>query len=118
MGKGLTFDSGGYNIKAGAGSMIEKMKFDMGGAATVAIIAVAILHYCHSGPSLSRQASRSDLLACMPSSWQVRGRCSARRVRWRSSLPRASRCTSSTCLLLSVTVCYCLWLSVTVCDCL
>lgn len=33
IGKGLTFDSGGYNIKAGAGSMIELMKFDMGGAA-------------------------------------------------------------------------------------
>lgn len=32
IGKGLTFDSGGYNIKAGAGSMIEMMKFDMGGA--------------------------------------------------------------------------------------
>jgi leucyl aminopeptidase len=32
VGKGLTFDSGGYNIKAGAGSMIERMKFDMGGA--------------------------------------------------------------------------------------
>jgi leucyl aminopeptidase len=32
VGKGLTFDSGGYNIKAGAGSMIELMKFDMGGA--------------------------------------------------------------------------------------
>jgi leucyl aminopeptidase len=29
VGKGLTFDSGGYNIKAGAGSMIEMMKFDM-----------------------------------------------------------------------------------------
>ena len=36
MGKGLTFDSGGYNIKAGAGSLIEKMKFDMGGAGAVA----------------------------------------------------------------------------------
>eukprot|EP00894_Picocystis_sp_ML_P004924 jgi/Pico_ML_1/55441/g1124.t1 len=33
VGKGLTFDSGGYNIKAGPGSMIELMKFDMGGAA-------------------------------------------------------------------------------------
>ncbi|KAG2422596.1 hypothetical protein HXX76_015923 [Chlamydomonas incerta] len=32
VGKGLTFDSGGYNLKAGAGSMIELMKFDMGGA--------------------------------------------------------------------------------------
>jgi leucyl aminopeptidase len=33
VGKGLTFDSGGYNIKAGAGSLIEMMKFDMGGSA-------------------------------------------------------------------------------------
>jgi leucyl aminopeptidase len=32
VGKGLTFDSGGYNIKAGPGSMIEMMKFDMGGS--------------------------------------------------------------------------------------
>ncbi len=30
VGKALTFDSGGYNLKAGAGSMIEMMKFDMG----------------------------------------------------------------------------------------
>lgn len=35
VGKGLTFDSGGYNIKAGAGSMIEMMKFDMGGSGAV-----------------------------------------------------------------------------------
>ena len=35
VGKGLTFDSGGYNVKAGPGSMIELMKFDMGGAAAV-----------------------------------------------------------------------------------
>ncbi|KAI8475093.1 MAG: cytosol aminopeptidase family, catalytic domain-containing protein [Monoraphidium minutum] len=33
VGKGLTFDSGGYNLKAGPGSMIELMKFDMGGSA-------------------------------------------------------------------------------------
>ena len=26
VGKGLTFDSGGYNLKAGAGSLIEMMK--------------------------------------------------------------------------------------------
>lgn len=31
IGKGLTFDAGGYNLKV-AGSMIEMMKFDMGGA--------------------------------------------------------------------------------------
>lgn len=35
VGKGLTFDSGGYNLKAGPGSMIEMMKFDMGGSAAV-----------------------------------------------------------------------------------
>lgn len=35
VGKGVTFDTGGYNIKAGPGSLIEKMKFDMGGSAAV-----------------------------------------------------------------------------------
>jgi leucyl aminopeptidase len=39
---GLTFDSGGYNLKAGAGSMIELMKFDMGGCAAVLGCAKAI----------------------------------------------------------------------------
>lgn len=42
VGKGLTFDSGGYNLKAGAGSMIELMKFDMGGCASVLGAAKAI----------------------------------------------------------------------------
>ncbi len=28
VGKGVTFDCGGYNIKAGPGCMIEMMKFD------------------------------------------------------------------------------------------
>lgn len=42
VGKGLTFDSGGLNIKAGAGSMIEMMKFDMGGAAATLGAAKAI----------------------------------------------------------------------------
>ena len=42
IGKGLTFDSGGLNIKAGAGSMIEMMKFDMGGAAATLGAAKAI----------------------------------------------------------------------------
>lgn len=35
VGKAVTFDSGGYNLKAGAGSMIELMKWDMGGSGTV-----------------------------------------------------------------------------------
>ena len=34
IGKGLTFDSGGYNLKVGA-SQIEMMKYDMGGSAAV-----------------------------------------------------------------------------------
>jgi leucyl aminopeptidase len=34
VGKGLTFDSGGYNLKV-AGSQIEMMKYDMGGSAAV-----------------------------------------------------------------------------------
>jgi leucyl aminopeptidase len=42
VGKGLTFDSGGYNIKAGGGSMIELMKFDMGGCGSVLGAAKAI----------------------------------------------------------------------------
>ncbi|CAI5521897.1 unnamed protein product [Closterium sp. Naga37s-1] len=42
IGKGLTFDSGGYNLKAGPGSMIHLMKFDMGGAAAVLGAAKAI----------------------------------------------------------------------------
>ena len=34
VGKGLTFDSGGYNLKVG-GAQIDMMKFDMGGSASV-----------------------------------------------------------------------------------
>ncbi|SBT43229.1 leucine aminopeptidase [Plasmodium ovale wallikeri] len=35
VGKGITFDSGGYNLKASPGSMIDLMKFDMSGCAAV-----------------------------------------------------------------------------------
>ncbi|XP_015892723.3 leucine aminopeptidase 1 [Ziziphus jujuba] len=42
VGKGLTFDSGGYNIKTGPGCSIELMKTDMGGAAAVLGAAKAI----------------------------------------------------------------------------
>ena len=41
VGKGLTFDSGGYNLK-GTGSQIEMMKYDMGGSAAVLGTARAI----------------------------------------------------------------------------
>ncbi|KAF8389218.1 hypothetical protein HHK36_025911 [Tetracentron sinense] len=42
VGKGLTFDSGGYNIKTGPGCSIEFMKFDMGGSAAILGAAKAI----------------------------------------------------------------------------
>ncbi len=41
VGKGLTFDSGGYNLKVGA-AQIDMMKFDMGGSAAVLGAAKAI----------------------------------------------------------------------------
>lgn len=41
VGKGLTFDSGGYNLKVGA-SQIEMMKYDMGGCGAVLGAARAI----------------------------------------------------------------------------
>ncbi|MFM9109087.1 MAG: leucyl aminopeptidase, partial [Prochlorococcaceae cyanobacterium] len=41
VGKGLTFDAGGYNLKT-AGSQIEMMKYDMGGSAAVLGAARAI----------------------------------------------------------------------------
>ncbi|BBN08546.1 leucyl aminopeptidase [Marchantia polymorpha subsp. ruderalis] len=42
VGKGLTFDSGGYNLKTGPGCSIEIMKIDMGGAAAAIGAAKAI----------------------------------------------------------------------------
>jgi leucyl aminopeptidase len=42
IGKGLTFDSGGLNLKTGFGSSIELMKTDMGGAAATLGAAKAI----------------------------------------------------------------------------
>ncbi|ABX09317.1 leucyl aminopeptidase [Prochlorococcus marinus] len=48
VGKGLTFDSGGYNLKVGA-SQIEMMKYDMGGSAAVIGAARAIGELAPSG---------------------------------------------------------------------
>jgi leucyl aminopeptidase len=42
VGKGLTFDSGGLNLKTGIGSSIELMKTDMGGSAAALGAAKAI----------------------------------------------------------------------------
>ena len=44
VGKGLTFDSGGLNLKTGIGSSIELMKTDMGGSAAALGAAKAIAH--------------------------------------------------------------------------
>ena len=52
VGKGLTFDSGGYNLKAGAGSMIELMKFDMGGSAATLGAAAAVAGLAPAGPAV------------------------------------------------------------------
>ncbi|KAH0461379.1 hypothetical protein IEQ34_008954 [Dendrobium chrysotoxum] len=43
VGKGLTFDSGGYNIKTGPACSIDLMKFDMGGSA--AAFGAAKVHF-------------------------------------------------------------------------
>ena len=45
VGKGLTFDSGGYNLKVGA-AQIDMMKFDMGGSAAVigAMRSLSLIH--------------------------------------------------------------------------
>ena len=42
VGKGLTYDSGGYNLKPSAGGSIELMKFDMGGSAATLGCAAAV----------------------------------------------------------------------------
>ncbi|MFM7888291.1 MAG: leucyl aminopeptidase, partial [Pseudanabaena sp.] len=44
VGKGLTFDSGGLNLKTGLGSSIELMKTDMGGSAAALGAAKVIAH--------------------------------------------------------------------------
>jgi len=44
VGKGLTFDSGGLNLKTGVGSSIELMKTDMGGSAAALGAAKVIAH--------------------------------------------------------------------------
>ncbi|THG14538.1 hypothetical protein TEA_025275 [Camellia sinensis var. sinensis] len=49
VGKGLTFDSGGYNIKTGPGCSIEFMKFDMGDAEGRLTLADALVYACNQG---------------------------------------------------------------------
>ncbi|KAJ0724374.1 putative aminopeptidase [Helianthus annuus] len=57
VGKGLTFDIGGYNIKKGSGSM-DLMKCDMGGSATVLSAAKALCH----GVNFRLTCSNLDLI--------------------------------------------------------
>jgi hypothetical protein len=65
IGKGLTFDSGGYNLKAGAGSMIELMKFDMGGCAAVLGTAKAISQLRPNVSSDQRRLTRDTVVECV-----------------------------------------------------
>jgi len=55
----LGFYSGGYNIKAGPGSSIELMKFDMGGSAAVLGAAKAIGEIKPPGVEVSFSHSHS-----------------------------------------------------------
>lgn len=55
VGKGLTFDSGGYNLKVGSG--IEMMKFDMGGAAAVLGAAQVLAALKPKGVTVSPKSS-------------------------------------------------------------
>ena len=60
VGKGLTFDSGGYNLKVGG--MIEMMKFDMGGAGAVLGAAQAIAGIKPEGVEVSHPPRRGASL--------------------------------------------------------
>ena len=57
VGKGLTFDSGGYNLKVGG--MIEMMKFDMGGAGAVLGAAQALAGIKPEGVEVSDSPTSS-----------------------------------------------------------
>ena len=67
IGKGLTFDSGGYNIKV---AMMEKMKFDMGGAGAVLGTARVVAETAPPGvevllrPRHGRRSNPQTLAAC------------------------------------------------------
>ena len=120
VGKGLTFDSGGYNIKAGAGSMIEKMKFDSAHAARpprarrarrahaartprarrahVTRSRNAALHRTRRAarertPSASTRARRVARELLCVRQWAARPLCSALHGPSAASSQRASRCT-------------------------
>eukprot|EP01083_Nonionella_stella_P028348 78067_1 len=54
IGKGVCFDSGGYNLKAGAGSLIENMKYDMAGSAAVIGTFAALSTYFKHNPSIAK----------------------------------------------------------------
>ncbi|KAK6151591.1 hypothetical protein DH2020_014226 [Rehmannia glutinosa] len=61
VGKGLTFDSGGYNIKTGPGCSIELMKFDMGGSAAVLGAAKALGQIKPAGVELENMISGTGM---------------------------------------------------------
>ena len=64
VGKGLTFDSGGYNLKVGG--MIEMMKFDKGGACAVLGAAYAISQMQPADAEVGCCISKAQARSCCP----------------------------------------------------
>ena len=84
VGKGLTYDSGGYNLKPSAGGMIELMKFDMGGFWPVSVCIDATRHHrdhvCFAQAPRRRSAARRPSLPwrCRTVARRVEINCNAR----------------------------------------
>jgi len=55
IGKGVCFDSGGYNLKAGAASLIENMKYDMAGSAAVIGTFATLSRYLQNNPRAAKE---------------------------------------------------------------
>mmetsp|Transcript_14913 Transcript_14913/g.30337 ORF Transcript_14913/g.30337 Transcript_14913/m.30337 type:complete len:534 (-) Transcript_14913:516-2117(-) len=69
VGKAITFDSGGINLKTGPGCMLELMKFDMGGAATILGVAKTIAQLRTPGVELHFIAAACENM-CSGSSYR------------------------------------------------
>ena len=66
VGKGLTFDSGGYNLKAGAGSMIEMMKVSTARAALCHVVATRRRRAAWTAPQVAFHRRPRCLAASTP----------------------------------------------------
>ena len=66
IGKGVCFDSGGYNIKAGAASLIENMKYDMAGSAAVIGTFATLSRYLENNPLIAKDIlSKYEVHGCV-----------------------------------------------------